>query len=440
MTLAPRILFLSHTHNVWGGMEQWLHNFTLWLQQNTDFDVHVALPRGRKFNDPDAYLREHPHMHPVILDVRVGTASVRVRRIVEAIESVAPDLVVPIATGDVFEAVAEAKRRGSKMRFVQPIRALVGELMANVVDYWPSIDGVVSISRLFDRFFRERFPAELERVHYVRHGARPADIAHEREAVDKPDTPLRVAYAGRIESGIKRVLDFVPLAEALGSANVEIHLFGSGSAEAELRARLKSTRVHVTFHGYKTQDELYREAYPHMDVFLLLSESEGTPNAVLEAMQHGCVPVISRYPGHAGERFVLHERNGFTFPVGDVAAAAEEISRLARDRGLLARMSARASADVANDTAERMHRDWVAIFEKTLALPQKLPSRPAPREQSTGRLARLLPPKAADTLRQITHHYYPHGDGWGEWPGSVAASPQLVSDVLADLDRLEDLK
>jgi glycosyltransferase involved in cell wall biosynthesis len=448
---APRILFLTQTHNVWGGMEQWLHNFTLWLQQNTAFDVRVALPRGRQFNDPDAYLRAHSHMRPVVLDVRVGTESVRVRRIVDAIETVDPDLIVPIATGDVFEAVAQAKRRGAKVRFLQPVRALVGELLANVVDFWPSIDGVVSISRLFDRFFREQFPNELERVHYVRHGVRPAFVEHDRAAA------LRVAFVGRIEPEMKRVFDLVPLAEALAGANVELHLFGSGPSEAELRTLLKN----ATFHGYKTQDELYREAYPHIDVLVLFSAiGEGTPNAIVEAMQHGCVPVIARYQGQAGERFVVDGRNGFTFAPGDVATAAERISMLARDRSLLAQLSAQAAADVANDTAERMHRDWVAIFEKTLALPQKLPmgsgrlvrSGAAPAalsrgradetsaplsQQRAGRLDRLLSPTAADTLRQLAHRYYPHPDGWAEWPGTVPASPERIRGVLADLDRLD---
>lgn len=427
MTVSPRILFLTQTHNVWGGMEQWLHNFTLWLQQNTAFDVRVAVPRGRKFNDADAYLRAHSHMRPVILDVRVGTESVRVRRIVEAIESVDPDLIVPIATGDVFEAVAEAKRRAAKVRFVQPVRALVGELLANVVDYWPSIDGVVSISRLFDRFFREQFPAELERVYYVRHGVRPAFVQHDRAAA------LRVGFVGRIEPEMKRVFDLVPLAEGLASENVELHLFGSGPSENELRALLKS----ATFHGYRTQDELYREAYPHIDVIVLFSAvGEGTPNAIVEAMQHGCVPVIARYQGQAGEGFVVDGRNGFTFAPGDVATAAERIAALARDRALLEHLSNAAKADVANDTAERMHRDWVAIFEKTLALPQKLP-RGRGRLVRSGRLERLFSPKGADTLRQVAHRYYPHSDGWGEWPGSVATTPERVQSVLADLDRLD---
>lgn len=434
---ARRILFLTQTHNVWGGMEQWLHNFTFWLQQNTDYDVRVALPRGRKFNDPDAYLAAHSHMRPVILDVRVGTPSIRVRRIVEAIEDFEPDLLVPIATGDVFEAAGEAKRRGAKVRYLQPVRALVGELLANVVDYWPSIDGVVSISRLFDRFFREELAADLERVHYVRHGVRPPAAGHDAVATDAAK-PLRVAFVGRIEPEMKRIFDLVPVAESLRGENVELHLFGSGPSEEELRRRLESLAIRPAFHGYKTQDELYRDAYSHIDVIVLFSAvGEGTPNAIVEAMQHGCVPVIARYQGQAGERFVIDGRNGFTFEPGDLAAAAARIGQLTRDRRLLGQMSAIAKSDVANDTAERMHRDWVAIFEKTLALPQKSPETDETSAPLSGRLEWLLSPKTADTLRQIAHRYYPHPDGWAEWPGTLTASPERVRAIVAELDRLD---
>jgi glycosyltransferase involved in cell wall biosynthesis len=434
----PRILFLTQSHNVWGGMEQWLHNFTLWLQENTSFDVRVALPRGRQFNDPDAYLRAHSHMRPIVLDVRVGTPTIRVRRIVEAIESFDADLIVPIATGDVFEAVAEAKRRGSKVRFLQPVRALVAELCANILDFWPAIDGVVSISRLFHRFFEENLASDLERVHYVRHGARPAFVPHDRTAIEDPSSPLRIAYVGRIEPGAKRILELIPLMEHLGrlQANVELHFYGEGPAEDELRARLKERAV---FHGYQSQDALYRDAYPRIDVVLLVSDGEGTPNAVVEGMQHGCVPVISRYHGQAGERFVVHGQNGFTFPLDAVETAAEEIARLARDRQLLGEMSARAKADVANDTAERMHRDWLPIFEKTLALPQKGARTESPRHtmEPLGRLDRFLTPSAADALRGLTHRYYPHPDGWGEWPGSVPAPPERLRAIVGELDAID---
>ncbi len=441
-TSAPRrVLFLTQTHNVWGGMEQWLHNFTFWLQNNGHWEVRVGLARGRRFNDPDRYLRAHPHITPMIIDARVGTPSARVSGIVRAIEDFDPDIIVPIATGAVFDAVSLAKANGSRVRFLQPNRALVPELMANVLDRWEIVDGVVSISRLFHRFFQEELPAERDRLHYVRHGVRPPAVAgHDRSRLEHAALPLRVGFVGRIEPEMKRIFDLPPLIEALSSsgANVEIHLFGSGPAEGELRARLAEIKVPVTFHGYKSQQALYAEAYPVLDVVLLFSGAgEGTPNAICEAMQHGVVPVISRYPGQAGERFVIHERNGFTFPVGDVAAAAAHVKRLAGDRRLLERMSEQARHDVESDTDVRMHGDWLAIFDKTMALPQKRPQarRTAP---GSGRLNRVLSPAVADRVRGLFGRHFLHPDGWSEWPGSEAAAPERITSIEEHLRRIDE--
>jgi glycosyltransferase involved in cell wall biosynthesis len=420
-----RALFVTQSHNVWGGMEQWLHNFTFWLQEQPDWDVRVALPRGRRFNDPGAYVRAHPHIHPMVLDVRVGSDSARVNAVVRAIETFEPHILVPIGSGATFPAVAEAKRRGSHVRFLPTIRGVVPALMANVVDFWPSVDGVVSISRFFDRYFREVLPAEdAARLHYVRHGAKPAFIAH----VDA--SQLRVGYVGRLAHDQKRVGDLIPFAVAAGDA-IELHIYGDGPAEAELRAGLPR----AIFHGYQSQDDLYRNAYPNLDVLVLFSDTEGTPNAVCEAMHHGVVPVIARYFGEAGEDFVAHGRSGFTFRSADVAQAAAYIRALAHDRALLRALSDEAKRSIAPDTNVRMHRDWVALFERTLALPPKIA--PAIPIERGGRLDRLLPAGMADRIRAMAGRKFPHIDGWAEWPGSVPVSAARQAEVMETLVRLD---
>jgi glycosyltransferase involved in cell wall biosynthesis len=420
-----RALFVTQSHNVWGGMEQWLHNFTRWLQEQPEWDVRVALPRGRRFNDPDAYVRAHPHIHPMLLDVRVGTESARVSSIVRAIETFDPHVLVPIGSGATFPAVAEAKRRGSDVRFLPTVRGVVPALMANIVDFWPSVDGVVSISRFFDRYFHEVLPVEdAARMHYVRHGAKPAFVPH----VDAPK--LRVGYVGRLTHDQKRVGDLIPFAAAAGE-NIELHIYGDGPAESELRANVPR----AILHGYQSQDDLYRSAYPNLDVLMLFSENEGTPNAVCEAMHHGVVPVIARYLGEADERFVTHGRSGFTFRIGDVAQAAAYVRTLANDRALLRVLSEEAKRGIAADTNVRMHRDWVALFERTLELPPKIA--PAVSIERGGRLDRLLPAGVADRVRALTGRQFPHIDGWAEWPGSVPVSDERQEQVMATLRRLD---
>lgn len=426
--MARRVLFLTQTQNAFGGMEQWVHNFTLWLQAQPGWEVKFALPRGRKFNDPETYRRAHPHIDAMELDVRVGTESARVRAVVDAIERYDPDILIPIGSGTAFPAVVEAKRRGSRVRFLPTVRGVVPELIANIVDFWPSVDGVVSISRFFQSYFEETLPAaDAERVHYVRHGARPAFAGH----IDAP--ALRAGYVGRITREHKRIGDLIAFGEAIGS-EVELHVYGGGPAEAEVRERLP----HAVFHGVLSQDELYRTGYPNLDVLLLFSEVEGTPNAVCEALHHGVVPVMARYFGASGERFVIDGRNGFTFAVGDVASAVEHVRALAADRPRLRAMGEEARRSIAHDTDLRMHRDWVRIFEQTLAMPPRGVGGQRVAEATGGRLDRILPAGLADRIRAWTGRQFPHPDGWAEWPGSVPVSAErraAVMDALVRLDR-----
>jgi glycosyltransferase involved in cell wall biosynthesis len=423
--MTKRVLFLTQTHNVWGGMEQWLHNFTEWLQGHSDWEVRVGLARGTQFNDPDAYLAAHPHIHPIVLDARAGTESARIDAIVRAIETFEPDLVVPIASAAVFPAITRARQRGANVRLLVPVRSLHPDLFVNIVDHFDVIDGVVAISRLIHRWFLEKLPDDAERIFYVRHGVRPPSMPHVES-----DT-LRVGFVGRLEPEIKRALDLIPFARALRQQNVELHVYGSGPSEEELRRSIPW----VHFHGYAPQGLLYSTAYPRLDVVLLFSSEEGTPNVVVEAMQHGVVPVVSRYRGQAAEGFVIDGETGLMFDVGDAEEAARLVARLGDDRQLLARLSKHAADAVAGDSDVRMHRDWLAIFERVRALPPK----PAGRELDVpraGRLERIVPVPLANAFRALFRPAQ-HADGWSEWPGTLPADRAHVDNVLTDLERLD---
>jgi glycosyltransferase involved in cell wall biosynthesis len=418
----PRVLFLTQTHNVWGGMEQWLHNFTFWLQRETEWDVRVGVVRGARFNDARAYVAAHPHIRPVVLDVRAGTESSRIAAVRRAIDDVAPDLVVPIASGAVFPAMAGHKRA----RLLVPVRSQHADLFVNIADYFPIVDGVVAVNRLMQRWLDEHL---RERIHYVRHGVKPAAMIR----VPEPLQPLRVGFVGRLDPVVKRVLDLIPVVNGVES-DISMHVYGDGPAEGELRAALGGR---VEFHGYASQERLYAEAYPKLDVVLLFSSEEGTPNVICEAMQHGVVPVTSRYRGQAGERFVIDGVTGFTFEVGDAAGAARHLDAVARDRELLAQLSRAARENVRDDTDVRMHRDWLAIFESTLALPMKNGAVPQPASGPAGRLDRIFGTSIADKARVLLHRGAAHQDGWGEWPGTMPVDPARAAAVVRELEEID---
>jgi len=414
-----RILFVTQTHNVWGGMEQWLHHFSLWLQRE-GWEVFAALPRGARFNDPEAYLREHPHLRLVTLDVRAGTERTRVTRLAQAIRDVRPDIVLPIASGAVFDAVAMARTKGASPRLIVPVRSMHPDLFCNIAGRFEIVDQVVAISRLIEAVLRELLPAASDRLHYVRHGARPPHRSH-----FEGGGPLRAGFVGRIEESTKRVSDLASLADALDD-DVELHVFGSGPDEALLR------HPRITMHGALSQQELYERAYPMLDALLLFSPAEGSPNAVYEAMQHGVVPVVARYAGQVSEAIVRDGETGMTFPVGDVAAAAAALRLLAGDRARHTALSVAAVAEVREDTDERMHRDWQRILERALALPPK--GGAAVRLPRAGRID-FLPPAIGDAIRRLRR---PRAvDGWDEWPGTAPAAGECVERVRALIARLD---
>ncbi|MDB4942852.1 MAG: hypothetical protein JWP97_2386 [Labilithrix sp.] len=97
-----------------------------------------------------------------------------------------------------------------------------------------------------------------------------------------------------------------------------------------------------------------------LDLFAMVSEPSGCPNASLEAMAAG-LAVVATDAGGAREQ-IVHEETGLLVPRGDVAALGDALVRLAADAprraelGRAAHARARAQFDV-----RRMARDYARI-------------------------------------------------------------------------------
>ena len=68
-----------------------------------------------------------------------------------------------------------------------------------------------------------------------------------------------------------------------------------------------------------------------LDVFVMPSFTEGTPNSIVEAMAHG-IPIIASQVG--GVPDMIGADAGVLVPPGDADALAQAMLRLARDRDL----------------------------------------------------------------------------------------------------------
>jgi len=123
--------------------------------------------------------------------------------------------------------------------------------------------------------------------------------------------PVEICFIGRMETakGVGLILD------ALAHLDIEvlkkiktIHLVGDGTQLEVYKKQVKALSLPVVFHGYLSRNEVHK-IYIKCHAIILPSASEGFPKVVAEAMNYGCIPIVSNVSsiGH----YIRNNENGF---------------------------------------------------------------------------------------------------------------------------------
>lgn len=138
-------------------------------------------------------------------------------------------------------------------------------------------------------------------------------------------------FAARVEEGKGPLV----LLDALARVNREgplavARIAGTGPQLPEVKARVRelALRDACQFVGHYSEPRLRSAFMNSLDVFVLPSFAEGTPNGIIEAMAHG-VPVIATNVG--GIPDIVDAESGILVPPGDAAALADAMATLAND-------------------------------------------------------------------------------------------------------------
>jgi glycosyltransferase involved in cell wall biosynthesis len=211
-------------------------------------------------------------------------------------------------------------------------------------------DAVVCVSPLIRDRVVALNPALSDRVHVIPNSSMRRDDVVSSRARRRGE--LRIVYSGRLVQYQKRVLDFVDLAKSLDRSGVayQITLIGAFPAvggvkehfERTAAEHLRSGRIRLA--GRMTRVQILAEL-DASDFFVLLSDFEGLPLALVEAMARGCVPVAAEMDSGVPE--IVHGgENGLVVPGRDYDHWARIIVELFNDRRRLARMSQAARTTV----------------------------------------------------------------------------------------------
>ncbi|OGV42653.1 MAG: hypothetical protein A2X46_05140 [Lentisphaerae bacterium GWF2_57_35] len=203
----------------------------------------------------------------------------------------------------------------------------------------PWIDRMVAVSpRIKDDLLDREVP--MEKINMIPNGI-ALSLLKSSSALRMQDSVFRLLYVGRLEEMQKNVL-LLPkiLCGALNRGLMaDLVVVGDGPDRKRLEYAFHQAglddRVH--FRGAIPPDDM-PEYYQHAHCLIFPSRYEGSPNAMLEAMSEGCVPVATHIRGLT-DHIIEDGTSGVLVPMGAAEAFSKAVYNLGLDRQHWGKMS-----------------------------------------------------------------------------------------------------
>ena len=234
--------------------------------------------------------------------------------------------------------------------------------------YW---NRIVAVSERIRRRMLELNPGFEGRLTILRYGIASMPDFDVAATFPAEDEAFQLVYTGRFETYQKGIGRYVTLADQLAERGVKTRLVmcGGGSQYAAVKSamasHIRAGRVELT--GRVTGSEV-RDILQRSHAFVLLSDFEGLPVSLLEAMEAGCVPIV--YDMESGIPEVVRSReNGLIVPHGDIAGVVEAVARLRADRQAWSGMAAAARQTIRDLklTEDDMSDAYAALISEVFA-------------------------------------------------------------------------
>ena len=223
-------------------------------------------------------------------------------------------------------------------------------------------DAVVGVSRGVKEDLVSMFPPLRGKVHTIYNGVQLDNVRAQGgrgESEPAQPAPYHVVAVGRLEA-VKDYATLIDAAALLDDPGIRFTILGEGSEHDALQKRINenASRTSVTLAGH------IDNPFPVIagaGAFALTSLRESFGNVLVEALCLG-VPVISTDCPHGPAEILDSGRYGLLVPVGDAAALAEAVRRLAYDAEMRQRFAAQGPERADAFSLERHCRNVIALF------------------------------------------------------------------------------
>ncbi len=205
------------------------------------------------------------------------------------------------------------------------------------------------------------FPARLQKNSQVIYNCIADEFYHVTPA---PMTEKRIVACGRLAEqkrfdllidAFDRICDDFP--------DYTLEIYGDGYLRKTLQKQIeqlgRQERIRLMGRSNDVPNTI-----KNASLFVLSSDYEGLPNALMEAMAL-CLPVVSTDCGGGGARTLIdHENNGLLVPCGDANALADAIKKSLSDPSAAKQRGEKAAQKAKMFTTENVVTQWEAYIKR----------------------------------------------------------------------------
>lgn len=144
-----------------------------------------------------------------------------------------------------------------------------------------------------------------------------------------------------------------------------LRIFGEGEEREQLENLVNELKLtgFVIFEGFTLN---VHEAIKDSAIFVMTSDFEGMPNALMEAMAMGFPVVSTDCPSGGPRELIIDGENGFLCKVGDYAECAEKILLIIEDKKIKQSLQVKALTITASHNIDIIINQWKVFLTKWL--------------------------------------------------------------------------
>lgn len=276
----------------------------------------------------------------------------------KAVQEEKPDILVAFMRQPNYRAVVAS--RGLKVKTIISVRVdpkveykgKVGHVLSRYL--LPMADGCVFQTEQAKAWFVQSLQDKSQVI--------PNAVKPEFYGVKRNPVPGRVVTLGRLDEQKNHKLLIDAFCEAAAEIpDAELLIYGEGKLKAQLQQQIRELGMENRIRLMGLTADV-AGVLAEAGCFVLSSDYEGMPNALMEAMAAGVPSISTDCPCGGPEMLIEHGKTGLLVPICDQKALADAIQTMLTQPEMAEKMGEAGRVSAQRFLPEKVFRQWKAYF------------------------------------------------------------------------------